>query len=94
MRVSTQIIDRGVCDESMLGVDQCGDEWGENFTLPADGTWKAVVVRFSDAAFKQEGWGHSFAWNPADVLGIQFQSPMLRVGNFYDFWVDDIYLLR
>ena len=35
MRVSTQIEDGGACDESILGLDKCGDEWGEAFSLPA-----------------------------------------------------------
>jgi hypothetical protein len=93
MRVSTQITDGGACDESILGPDQCGDEWGAVFSLPTDGTWKAVTVKFSDPGFKQEDWGRSFAWNPADVLGIQFQSAMYHTG-LYDFWIDDIYLVR
>lgn len=97
MRASTQIIDGGACDESILGVDRCGDEWGLPFSLPADGTWKAVSMRFSDPAFKPEGWGNMFAWNPADVLGIQFQSVRTAVpdpSKLYDFWIDDIYLVR
>ena len=92
MHASTQIQDRGACDESILGIDKCGDEWGEPVTLPSDGTWKALTVRFSDANFKQEGWGAVFAWNPADVLGIQFQS--VTAGGIYDFWIDDVYLIR
>jgi hypothetical protein len=94
MRASTQIQDGGTCDESVIGADRCGDEWGEPFMLPTDGTWKAVTVRFSDATFKPEGWGQPFAWNPADVLGIQFQSTMAGKAGLYDFWIDDIYLLR
>ena len=94
MHASTQIEDGGTCDESVLGPDRCGDEWGEPFTLPSDGSWKAITVRFTDTAFKQEGWGQSFAWNPADVLGIQFQSAAYAAGSLYDFWIDDLYLLR
>ena len=94
MRASSQIQDGGTCDESVLGPDKCGDEWGASFTLPTDGSWKAVTVRFSDATFRPEGWGQPFAWNPSDVLGIQFQSTMAGKAGLYDFWVDDIYLLR
>jgi hypothetical protein len=94
MRASTQIQDRGICDESVLGPDRCGDEWGMPFDLPADGTWAAVKVRFSDPAFRQEGWGQPFPWNPADVLGIQFQVQMDNLSGLYDFWIDDVYLLR
>jgi hypothetical protein len=93
MRVSTEIPDGGSCDESLLGLDRCGDEWGAPFVLPGDGSWKAVTVRFSDPSFKQENWGYPFAWNPADVLGIQFQSAREHFG-LYDFWIDDIYLVR
>jgi hypothetical protein len=92
MRVSTQVQDGGTCDESVLGPDRCGDEWGEPFTLRADGSWTAVTVRFSDPAFKQEGWGQPFAWNPADVLGIQLQS--IAATGLYDFWIDGVYLIR
>lgn len=92
MRASTQIQDGGTCDEAVLGVNRCGDEWGENFLLPTDGTWKAVTIRFNDAGFKPEGWGQPFTWNPADVFGIQFQSP--SPAGLYDFWIDDIYFLR
>jgi hypothetical protein len=94
MHASTEIGDGGGCDEAVLGADTCGDEWGLPFTLPSDGTWKAISLRFSDAAFKPEGWGHAFAWNPADVLGIQFQSVRGTPAGLYDFWIDDIYLLR
>jgi len=97
MRTSTQISDGGTCDESLLGPETCGDEWGLSFSLPADGTWKAVSVRFSDPAFKPEGWGNKFTWNPADVLGIQFQSIRTTMPNpsaLYDFWIDDISLVR
>jgi hypothetical protein len=92
MRISTQIEDGGACDASLLGPNKCGDEWGEVFTLPDDGSWKAVTVRFSDPAFAQEPWGQPFAWNPADVLGIQFQSATM--GGLYDFWIDDVSLIR
>jgi hypothetical protein len=92
MRISTQIQDRGVCDEAILGVDRCGDEWGEAVPLTADGTWKSVTVRFADPAFRQQGWGQPFAWNPADVLGIQFQS--IVEGGLFDFWIDDVMLVR
>jgi hypothetical protein len=92
MRASTQIQDGGTCDEAVLGTDRCGDEWGVSFSLPTDGTWKAITVRFNDPGFKPEGWGQPFAWNPADVLGIQFQSS--SAAGLYDFWIDDIYLLR
>jgi hypothetical protein len=94
MHASTQVEDGGTCDESVLGANTCGDEWGESFTVPSDGSWKAVTVRFSDLAFKQEGWGHPFTWNPSDVLGIQFQSVRGAPAGLYDFWIDDIYLLR
>jgi hypothetical protein len=94
MRVSTEILDGGLCDEAALGgADSCGDEWGAPFVLPGDGAWKAVTVRFSDSNFKQESWGNPFAWNPTDILGVQFQSVREHTG-LYDFWIDDIYLVR
>jgi len=60
--------------------------------LPGDGTWQSFTVRFSDATFKPEGWGQPFPWNPADVLGIQFQS--ITAGGLYDFWIDDVMLVH
>jgi hypothetical protein len=51
-----------------------------------------VTVRFDDPAFRQQGWGQPFAWNPADVLGIQFQS--IVEGGLFDFWIDDVMLVR
>ena len=92
MRISTLIMDCGACDASMLGPNQCGNEWGEPVTLPGDGTWTSVTVRFSDANFKPESWGQQFAWNPADVFGIQFQS--VDSAALYDFWVDDVMLVH
>jgi hypothetical protein len=88
MRASTMLTDRGTCDASLLGPNRCGDEWGEPITLPSDGSWQPVTVKFTDATFKQEGWGQPFPWNPADVLGIQFQS--VDPTALYDFWVDDV----
>ena len=49
-------------------------------------------MRFSDPTFQQEGWGAVFPWNPRDVTGIQIQS--VDKGEAYDFWIDDMYLLR
>ena len=94
MRASTETGDRGACDESVLGPDRCGDEWGKPFTLPSDGTWTVVTVKFSDAGFAQEGWGQPFPWNPADVFGIQFQTISNYPTTLYDFWIDDVYLVR
>ena len=90
MRATTRTEDGGTCVES--GVNKCGDDWGEQFNLTSNGTWKRVTVRFSNPTFRQEGWGAAFPWNPRDVTGIQIQS-----GDKiepYDFWIDDVYLVR
>jgi hypothetical protein len=92
MRANTRIQDGGLCDESIVGADRCGDEWGEQITLAANGTWKQFVVRFSDVGFAQAGWGVAVPWKPADVTGIQIQANGL--GDRYDFWLDDVYLLQ
>ena len=63
MRATTRIQDGGTCDESVLG-RKCSDDWGEQFNLPSNGTWKqfrAVLGR----EVPQEGWGPVFPWNPA-----------------------------
>ena len=49
-------------------------------------------MRFTDVGFRQEGWGALFDWNPADVTSIQIQS--VDKAETYDFWIDDISLLR
>lgn len=90
MSATTRIEDGGTCQESVS--NKCSDDWGEAFNLPSNGTWKRITVRFSDTGFFQEGWGAVFPWNPSDVTGIQIQSS--DKGEPYDFWIDDVYLLR
>jgi len=90
MRATTRLEDGGICAESET--NKCSDDWGEQFTLPANGGWKQFTVRFSDPGFHQEGWGAVFPWNPTDVTSIQIQS--VDKGEVYDFWLDDIYLTR
>ena len=95
MRAETRLEDGGACDEGFVGVNKCGDSWGHLFTLPAAGNWRQITVLFSDATkFMQEGWGAPFAWAPADVLGIQIQSQGAEVDQPFDFWIDDVYLIR
>jgi len=90
MRAETRVEDGGSCVQS--STMNCSDDWGEQFTLPANGNWKQVTVRFTDVGFRQEGWGALFDWNPADVTSIQIQS--VDKAETYDFWIDDISLLR
>jgi hypothetical protein len=90
MTAETRIEDGGRCTES--DTFKCSDDWGEAFTLPSNGNWRQVTVRFADAAFKQEGWGALYPWNPADVTSIQIQSS--DKAETYDFWIDDVYLIR
>ncbi len=90
-RATTSIENGGLCDEEILGVGKCGDHWGVNFTLPANGGWKQVTVRFIDIAFGQEGWGAETYFDPRDVTSIQIQS--VDAGRTYDFWIDDVYLV-
>jgi hypothetical protein len=90
MRVATRVEDGGACVES--ATLKCSDDWGERFSLPANGSWKQFTVKFSDRLFQQEGWGAVFTWNPTDVTSIQIQS--VDKGELYDFWIDDIYLIR
>jgi len=85
MRATTPIPEGGQC-----GKTNCGDEWGERFDIPYDGRWHRFTVRFE--AFKQEGWGSVFPWNPADVTGMQIQS--VDEGLIYDFWIDDVSLVQ
>jgi hypothetical protein len=90
MRAETRVEDGGACVES--STFKCSDDWGEVFTMPSNGNWKQVTVRFSDHFFQQEGWGAPFAWNPAEVTSIQIQA--VDRTETYDFWIDDVYLIR
>jgi hypothetical protein len=102
MRAETKIADGGpgataptFCDEATYGANKCSDAWGYAFTLPIAGNWQQITVLFSDTAkFKQEGWGAKFPWNLADVTGIQIQSQGLETSQPFDFWIDDIYIIR
>jgi hypothetical protein len=90
MGAETRIEDGGRCVEGVTF--KCSDDWGEVFSLPANGNWKQVTVRFSDPLFQQEGWGAPFPWHASDVTSIQIQS--VDRAETYDFWIDDVYLLR
>ena len=90
MRAETRIEDGGTCTES--DTFKCSDDWGEVFTMPSNGNWKQVTMRFSDRFFQQEGWGATFAWNPTDVTSIQIQA--VDRTQAYEFWIDDVYLIR
>jgi len=92
MRATTQRANGGSCDEEIVGVGQCGDDWGEEIALPANGSWKQFTIFFSDIPFFQEGWGAIVAWDPKDVTSIRIQS--VTPGVTYDFWLDDLYLIR
>lgn len=91
MRSTLKVADGGNCDEADAGAGKCGDNWGEQVTLPA-GKWTEILVLTSDAGFKQRGTGAPTPWNPVDVTGVQIQS--VDVGQTYDFWIDDVYLTR
>jgi hypothetical protein len=95
MTDETKIADGGSCDEAVVGVNKCSDDWGQVFQLPTTGKWVQITVKFSDATkFKQEGWGQTFPWNPAHVTSIQVQSQGSELSQSYDFWLDDMYLLQ
>ncbi|HEY7372358.1 MAG TPA: hypothetical protein VIF57_09385, partial [Polyangia bacterium] len=89
MTDETKIVDGGNCDEAVVGMNKCSDDFGEALNLPSNGTWKQFTIKFSDSSFKQEGWGAPFSWNPMHVTSIQIQSS--HMGEPYDFWIDDLY---
>jgi hypothetical protein len=83
------------CDEAVVGTNKCSDAWGQTFTLPIAGNWQQITIMFSDTTkFKQESWGMAFPWNPADVTGIQIQSQGTEMDQPFDFWIDDVYIIR
>jgi len=90
MSDETKVEDGGTCVES--STNKCSDDFGYKFNLPSNGNWKQITVKFSDAAFAQEGWGAVFAWNPAHVTSIQIQSQ--DKNEMYDFWIDDVYFIQ
>ena len=90
MSDETKVEDGGDCVES--STNKCSDDFGYKFSLPANGNWKQITVKFSDAAFAQEGWGAKFNWNPANVTSIQIQSQ--DKSETYDFWIDDMYFIQ
>jgi hypothetical protein len=95
MTDETKIADGGLCDEAVVGMNKCSDDYGQAFSLPTNGTWTQITVMFSDTTkFKQEGWGHAFPWMPGHVTSIQIQSQGSETGQTYDFWVDNVYLLK
>jgi len=92
MSDETKIADGGKCDETQpdIGTNKCSDAWGQTFSLPTNGSWAKITVNFSDTTkFKQEGWGHTFPWNPAHAVSLQIQGR--DTGESYDFWLDDVY---
>ena len=95
MTDETKIADGGKCDEAVVGVNKCSDDYGQVFSLPTNGMWTQITVSFADTTkFKQEGWGQTFTWNPKDVTSIQIQSQGSETGQSYDFWLDDFYLTK
>jgi hypothetical protein len=92
MLATLRFADGGNCDEADAGVGKCGDHWGAPVTLPANGKWMQISMRISDAAFRQQGSGAAIPWDPTQVTGVQIQSA--DIGQTYDFWIDDVYLLR
>jgi hypothetical protein len=92
MRATTERENGGSCDEEIVGVGRCGDDWGEEFSLPANGSWKQFTIFFSDVPFFQEGWGAIVAWDAKEVTSIRIRS--VTPGVTYDFWLDDMYLVR
>jgi len=92
MTDETKIIDGGSCDEAVVGMNKCSDDYGEQFNLPGNGSWKQFTIKWDDTGFHQEGWGAMFTWNPMHVTSIQIQS--VDKTEPYDFWVDDIYFIK
>jgi hypothetical protein len=90
MTDETAIVDGGNCNDT--STNKCGDNWGEAFSLPTNGNWRQITVRFSDPSFQQEGWGALVPWNPQHVTSLQIQGRDKT--EQYDFWIDDVYLLR
>jgi len=91
MTSTLAIADGGSCDEAEAGAGRCGDHWGQTVTISA-GSWKRVDVRFADPGFKQKGTGAAIPWDPTEVTGVQIQSA--DPNQTYDFWIDDVYLVR
>lgn len=62
---------------------KCGDNFGTAITATAD--YQEFVVPFS--SLTQEGWGTAATFDPATVIGIQFQ---VGKGVTFDISIDDV----
>jgi hypothetical protein len=85
------------CDETnpAIGMNKCSNSYGQTFNLPPAGNWIQITVLFADTAkFMVETWGYKFPWNAADVTGIQIQNQGSELDQPYDFWLDDVYIIR
>jgi hypothetical protein len=49
MTDETKIADGGSCDEAVVGVNKCSDDWEMVCQLPVSGAWTPITVKFSDA---------------------------------------------
>jgi hypothetical protein len=90
MTDETKVEDGGTCVDSTT--NKCSDDFGEQFNLPGNGSWKQFTIKWDDTGFHQEGWGAAFTWNPMHVTSIQIQS--VDKGEAYDFWLDDLYFIK
>jgi len=70
----------------------CEDHYSQS--VGANPDWTQVTVTFADSTrFKQAGWGTVATFDPANILGVQFQVDGLTTQTApvaYDFSVDDL----
>jgi hypothetical protein len=88
MTDETKTVDGGDCDEAVVGMNKCSDDFGKAVALTAN--WKKYTIKLDTQAnggdLTQEGWGQAFTWNKAHVTSIQLQN---KASDDFDFWVDD-----
>ena len=92
MLATLRFADGGNCDEADAGVGKCGDHWGAPVTLPANGKWMQNLDADLRRRVPAAGIGRRDSLGSDPGTGVQIQSADL--GQTYDFWIDDVYLLR
>jgi len=89
MLVDTKVQDGGICVDSDTA--KCSDSYGQFMIFTTNWTLYTVdLVPDSKTGISQEFWGRQFAWDPTNVVAIQFQAASYST---YDIWIDDIALV-
>ena len=90
MKANTKVGDGGDCVEA--ADNKCSDDFGEQFTMPTDGTWKQFTPEVLRRGLQAGGLGQGVSVEPRRRHLIQFQS--VEKPDSYDFYIDDLYFTK